>query len=71
MSWGGASGQDLGHIRILRYILKMAASLKVIIPDKKETQGQNFPVQPSFKCQMLIVIKYLVLIESRQNLSVA
>ena len=42
-----------------------------IYPTKKKRNSKIFPLSFPFNAKMLIVIKYLVLIKSRQNSSVA
>ena len=57
---GGANGQNVGHIRIPRVILKMAACLQVIIPDKKNTtvkfSRQVLLLMPNTNCHKILSV---------------
>ena len=43
----------------------------LVYPTKKKRNSKIFPLSFPFNAEMLIVIKYFVLIKSRQNSSVA
>ena len=54
------------------FLIPVAVSAMLYIyPTKKKPNSKIFPLSFSFNAKMLIVIKYLVLIKSHQNSSVA